>query len=402
MASIRLKGVTKSYSNDDRQVVRDVDLDIAEGEFVVLLGPSGCGKTTTLRLIAGLEKPSSGTIYFDDVVVNDLPGSQRKVGMVFQNYALYPHMSVFENLAFGLQSRGVSRSEASQRVNEVLALLELDGLQSRRPRELSGGQRQRVALGRALVGRPSVFLMDEPLSNLDANLREQMRIELGLLHKRLGITTVYVTHDQSEAMTLADRIVIMDQGQIRQVAEPSVMYSSPIDTFVAKFVGSPGTNLVTLPWLLDEQGIACGDAVRLPIALNGLLLQSGPESVVVLGFRPERLQVEEIEDGACLRCIVDLVEHLGSHIQCHLHLDSQVSEQRMIAKLPGEADIRPGQAIRLYCPLPDVRAFHHESGRSLMQGGDLLETFPSKSATDFVQSYDLCADAVVRHGNERA
>ena len=362
MASIRLDGVSKSYGKDHDRAVADVDLSIAQGEFVVLLGPSGCGKTSTLRLIAGLEKPTAGSISFDGTVVNELPGSSRGVGMVFQNYALYPHMTVFENLAFGLRSRGVGKQETAARVAEVLELLELSELARRRPRELSGGQRQRVALGRALVGRPSVFLMDEPLSNLDANLREQMRIELGRLHGRLGITTVYVTHDQGEAMTLADRVVVMEGGRIRQVGTPKDIYNAPSDTFVARFIGSPGMNVLALPWRRDGEQVLCGESVSFPAEW---LPMGGEAGRVVLGIRPEQLSLAEVPGNAHFSCRVDVVEQLGSHQQAHLALAGGQDANRLVARLSGDAAVSAGDTLKLSASGGDLRFFDPDTGLSL-------------------------------------
>ena len=365
MASIRLEGVSKSYGKGRDRAVAEVDLEIGQGEFVVLLGPSGCGKTSTLRLIAGLESPTAGSISFDGIVVNDLPGSRRGVGMVFQNYALYPHMTVFENLAFGLRSRGVGKQETAVRVAEVLELLELSELARRRPRELSGGQRQRVALGRALVGRPSVFLMDEPLSNLDANLREQMRIELGRLHDRLGITTVYVTHDQGEAMTLADRVVVMEGGRIRQVGTPKAIYGAPSDTFVARFIGSPGMNILALPWRRDGEHVLCGESLRLPA--EWLPMSGGEAGRVVVGIRPEQLRLAEVPGEVELACRVDVVEQLGSHQQVHLVVAGEQDGARLIARLPGDANIASGDLVKLGADAADLRFFDPDTGLALAE-----------------------------------
>src|SRR3954465_10842552 len=243
MASVRLKHLDKQYANGFH-AVRDVSLEIADGEFMVLVGPSGCGKSTTLRMVAGLEEASGGEIYIGDRLVNNIAPGERDIAMVFQNYALYPHMSVRQNMAFGLKMRRTPKAEIEKRVNETAAILSLETLLDRRPRELSGGQRQRVALGRAIVREPKVFLFDEPLSNLDAKLRVQMRAEIARLHQRLKTTIIYVTHDQVEAMTLGDRIVLMDRGVIQQVESPLAIYQRPANQFVASFIGSPAMNFI--------------------------------------------------------------------------------------------------------------------------------------------------------------
>ncbi|WP_082058450.1 ABC transporter ATP-binding protein [Acidithrix ferrooxidans] len=364
MTSIMLESLTKSYGKAGTAVVDGINLEIENGEFVVLLGPSGCGKTTTLRMIAGLEKITSGSIKFGDKVMNDIPGDRRNVGMVFQNYALYPHMSVFENLAFGLRSRGTTKVEAAIRVDEVLEMLELSAMKRRKPRELSGGQRQRVALGRALVGRPSVFLMDEPLSNLDANLREQMRIEIGKLHHSLGITTIYVTHDQGEALTLADRIVVMHNGTIKQVAKPREIYNSPADSFVAKFIGSPGMNLTEVELRTDGDRIRGGEAISLPREA-ARVVGSHLNKKVLLGIRPELLSLVGDENDAKIVGEIQLVEQMGSQLQTYFKIEGPSSSQNFIAKLPPDSTPRIGEKIALFARPSDLRFFDALSGNAL-------------------------------------
>ena len=369
MASIALRGLSKCYGKSTEAAVDGVDLDIAEGEFVVLLGPSGCGKTTTLRLVAGLEQVSDGEVRFDDQVVNDVPPDRRNVGMVFQNYALYPHMTVFRNLAFGMQAARTSKSEVVRRVNDIAELLGLADLLDRRPKELSGGQRQRVALGRALVREPSVFLMDEPLSNLDANLREQTRLELARLHRELKITTLYVTHDQGEALTLADRVVVMNGGRVAQDGTPADIYRWPADTFVAGFIGSPGMNLWTLPWEDQGEAVCLGGAVRLPRSYLPLLERTGP--TVTVGVRPEHLATAAHRAGKgqpaggselLLTCRAELSEHLGSHVQLHARLeDGARVGQRVIARLDASYETEPGDPVQLTAPLWAVHLFDANS-----------------------------------------
>ncbi len=377
MASIVLRGVTKRYGKSTEPAVDDANLAIAEGELVVLLGPSGCGKTTTLRLVAGLEQATEGELHFDDMLVNDVPPDRRNVGMVFQNYALYPHMTVFRNLAFGMQARRTPKSEVTRRVHDVAELLGLADLLDRRPKELSGGQRQRVALGRALVRQPSVFLMDEPLSNLDANLREQTRLELARLHRELRITTLYVTHDQGEALTLADRVVVMNGGRVAQDGTPDDVYRRPADTFVAGFIGSPGMNLWTLPWEDDGTAITLGGVVRLPRSILPVLERTGRS--VTVGVRPEHLTATDEpdlaptadrEDGLCLSCRAELAEHLGSHVQLHARLEAvDGSTHRVVARLDASHRNEAGRVVQLTARLSAVHLFDPSTGRRVKGGG---------------------------------
>jgi sn-glycerol 3-phosphate transport system ATP-binding protein len=287
MARVLLRDVRKSYT--EMQVIHGVSMDIADGEFVVIVGPSGCGKSTLLRMVAGLETISSGEIAIGERVVNELEPKDRDIAMVFQNYALYPHMSVYDNMAYGLRIRNLSKSDIDARVKRAAAILELGGLLERKPRALSGGQRQRVAMGRAIVREPAVFLFDEPLSNLDAKLRVQMRVELQALHRRLGTTSLYVTHDQVEAMTLAHRMMVMNAGRAEQIGAPLEVYAKPATTFVAAFIGSPPMNLM-------------------PARLDG--------REVLLGVRPEHLE-PCAESEAAFVAAVDLVEPLGADTLVH-------------------------------------------------------------------------------------
>src|SRR5499426_2750529 len=268
MAQVVLKDLNKKY--DEVHAVKDVNLHIRDKEFIVLVGPSGCGKSTTLRMVAGLEEITAGEISIGERIVNDLPPKDRDIAMVFQNYALYPHMSVYDNMAFGLKMRKFTKPEIRKRVQEAAEILDIGQLLQRKPRQLSGGQRQRVALGRAIVRHPQVFLFDEPLSNLDAKLRVQMRVEIKKLHQRLGTTAIYVTHDQIEAMTLGDRVVVMKDGLVQQVGEPLELYNSPANRFVAGFIGSPAMNFADVT-LAEKNGHVVAEAAGLSIGLSGQL-----------------------------------------------------------------------------------------------------------------------------------
>jgi sn-glycerol 3-phosphate transport system ATP-binding protein len=308
MAKIEFNDVRKHYGSN--AVVHGITLTVADGEFVVLVGPSGCGKSTLLRMVAGLEEISAGTISIGDRVVNDLEPRDRDCAMVFQNYALYPHMSVYDNMAYGLKIRKLPKAEIERRVNEAAAILELDGLLARKPRQLSGGQRQRVAMGRAIVREPAAFLFDEPLSNLDAKLRVQTRLEIQKLHRRLGTTSLYVTHDQVEAMTLAQRMIVMNAGRAEQVGTPDEVYSRPATTFVASFIGSPPMNLFSGRVAADGGRFTGTDGASLMLpqpvpALAGRAL--------VLGLRPEDLTL----GGGTLAMEVDTVEILGAEHLVH-------------------------------------------------------------------------------------
>ncbi|WP_435237632.1 ABC transporter ATP-binding protein [Psychromonas sp. PT13] len=313
MSTVKLKNLVKRYG--DVTVVQGIDLEVKSEEFVVLVGPSGCGKSTTLRMLAGLEEISDGEVSIADRVVNDIAPKDRDVAMVFQNYALYPHLTVAENIAFGLRIRKVPKEEIKATVADVADILELTPLLERRPADLSGGQRQRVAMGRAIVRHPKVFLFDEPLSNLDAKLRTQMRAEIKHLHKRLGVTSVYVTHDQVEAMTLADRIVVMSNGKIEQVGTPMDLFNSPANTFVATFIGSPPMNLIeaTIDIVDGKFYGVFGDQRCLLQSYEGLT--NGQE--VIIGIRPEYIDIEPMENSSPIDVKIDLVETLGSEALLH-------------------------------------------------------------------------------------
>ena len=335
MATVSLEKLTKSFG--PHVVVRDIDLDIADGEFVVLVGPSGCGKSTTLRMIAGLEDISGGTLRIDQKVVNDQDPKQRNIAMVFQNYAIYPHLTVGQNIGFGLYTAKLSKDEKQRRIDAAAQALDLTELLKRRPSELSGGQRQRVAIGRAMVRDPAVFLFDEPLSNLDAQLRGQMRIEIKRLHQRLKSTIVYVTHDQVEAMTMADRIVVMREGRILQVGTPSDLYERPADIFTARFIGSPAMNM--LDSTLTERGIeVAGLADAIPPGEA-----AGKLGAISLGVRAHDLLVGEPAQPGQLKLTgtVDALEPLGSETLVHV----RGATSQVIATASGKAALTVGQPV---------------------------------------------------------
>lgn len=323
MASVTLRGVSKRFG--DVTAVNNVSLEVQDREFLVLVGPSGCGKTTILRLIAGLETVSDGDVYIGERRVNDVPAKDRDIAMVFQSYALYPHMNVFDNVAFSLKLRGVPRRELERRVRETAELLEMGYLLKRKPKELSGGERQRVALGRAIVREPQVFLMDEPLSNLDAKLRVQTRAELVKLHRRLQATVIYVTHDQVEAMTMADRIVLLRDGVLQQIDAPQAIYDFPSNTFVGGFIGSPGMNFFKARLLQSDHEASIEARIfhlNLPTVSTNFPRRSSEHEEVVVGVRPEDISVvgysdEGTKDGY-FRAQVDMVEPLGNETLLHL------------------------------------------------------------------------------------
>jgi multiple sugar transport system ATP-binding protein len=318
MASVQLRNVTKAWG--DVVVSKDINLDIREGEFVVFVGPSGCGKSTLLRMIAGLETVTSGDLFIGEKRMNDVPPAERGIGMVFQSYALYPHLSVAENMSFGLKLAGAKKEEINQRVNQVSETLQLAHLLERRPKALSGGQRQRVAIGRTLVAEPRVFLLDEPLSNLDAALRVQMRIEISRLHKRLGRTMIYVTHDQVEAMTLADKIVVLDAGRVAQVGKPLELYHYPADRFVAGFIGSPKMNFLPVKvtaTAIDQVQVELPNRQQVWLPVESSEVQVGAN--MSLGIRPEHLLPSDIAD-VTLEGEVQVVEQLGHETQIHIQI----------------------------------------------------------------------------------
>ena len=328
MAGLKLKGIKKVYDNGF-QAVKDFNLDIEDREFIVFVGPSGCGKSTTLRMIAGLEEISSGELYIDDKLVNDIPPKDRDIAMVFQNYALYPHMTVYENMAFALKLRKVSKAEIDKKVREAAKILDIEHLLDRKPKALSGGQRQRVAMGRAIVRSPKVFLMDEPLSNLDAKLRVQMRIEISKLYNELNTTFIYVTHDQTEAMTLGTRIVVMQDGVVQQVASPTEIYNHPANLFVAGFIGSPQMNMTYGQTSVEngKQYVKVFDKLmEIPEDKVNVIKEKNAENIdVIVGIRPENIYhtKEELAKPGVVSFngVVDLMENLGAEIYIHIKKD---------------------------------------------------------------------------------
>ncbi len=357
MATVEFRGLTKSYG--DAHIVHGIDLKVEDGEFVVLVGPSGCGKSTCLRMLAGLEDISGGEILIDGKVVNEVDARDRDIAMVFQDYALYPHMTVFENIAFSLRFRGVARNDIEARVMDAARTLGLVEVLQRKPKQLSGGQRQRVAMGRAIVRKPKVFPFDEPLSNLDAKLRGQMRIEMKRLHRSLGITTVYVTHDQIEAMTLADRVVVMRGGNIEQVGTPDDVYHSPRTQFVGSFIGAPTMNLLQ----------ATPDGLRLRVGTNDITIPAGREGLakhgeLVLGIRPEDVTLADgVVPAGCadITGTVDVVEALGADTLVF----ATVANQSLVARLRPELRPIPGSSINLRLDMRRTHFFAADSGTTI-------------------------------------
>jgi multiple sugar transport system ATP-binding protein len=409
MAEVTLEEVTKIFG-EDVVAVDKMSLDIPDGEFVVFVGPSGCGKSTALRMIAGLEDISGGKVFIGDQVVNDLPPRQRDIAMVFQNYALYPHMNVRENMGFALKLRKMDKSEISRRVDEAARILSIERFLDRKPKALSGGQRQRVALGRAIVREPKAFLMDEPLSNLDAKLRVQMRTEIAKLHNRIGTTTIYVTHDQTEAMTMADRIVVLKDGEVQQIATPQVMYDQPDNVFVAGFIGSPAMNFIMARLEKQNGGheVVFG-GTRLPLTEEEIARAKergyDPESFtgkdVILGIRPEHLEDAETEaaeaiggsEGANTMDVEpQVIESMGSEKYLYFevpreqaaHLESldemtddEASEDGngggsadesgdlMVARVAAESDAKEGQKRRMVIDGSQVQLFDPETEKAI-------------------------------------
>jgi len=345
MAPITLKDVKKTYPGNVT-AIHSLDLDIADGELVVLVGPSGCGKSTLLRMIAGLETISDGTISIGGAVVNQKEPAERDIAMVFQNYALYPHMSVRQNLEYGLKNRGTPRAEIDSRVNEAARILEIAPFLDRKPRQLSGGQRQRVAMGRAIVRKPKAFLFDEPLSNLDAKLRGQMRIEIRRLQRSLKTTSVYVTHDQLEAMTLADRLVVMNAGRIEQVGKPIELYDRPASLFVAGFIGSPPMNLMALETLADLTGTDLASHL--------------PKGTDIVGIRPDGIILGQSE-GPKLSGTLELIEPVGG--ESHLYVRVAGLDAALVIVAPGRPSLVEGDRFDFVLPISAMHPFESETGR---------------------------------------
>lgn len=355
MATLTLKQVSKNYHNKVR-AVSDFNIEIEDKEFIVFVGPSGCGKTTILRMIAGLEEISAGDFYIDGKRVNDIDAKDRDIAMVFQNYALYPHLTVYDNMAFGLKMRKVPKAEIAGRVQEAAEILGLEPFLQRKPRELSGGQRQRVALGRAIVRDAKIFLMDEPLSNLDSKLRVQMRTEITKLHQRLGTTTIYVTHDQTEAMTMASRIVIMKDGVIQQIGTPREVYDYPANRFVGGFMGSPAMNFITGKVIQDA---FCIGGVAIPLLPADLsLLKSYEGQEILLGVRPEHVTIEGgVPTPFRIELMVDVVEMTGAEQIVYGSFEGQ----ELVARIDPSIKVTCGERIRLGIDLEHLRFFDGET-----------------------------------------
>jgi len=390
MAQITLDRLTKRYP-DGFEAVKDMSLEIQDGEFVILVGPSGCGKSTALRMIAGLEDISEGELRIGDQVVNDKAPKDRDIAMVFQNYALYPHMSVRDNMGFALKLRGVSKDEINQKVEEAARILDLEQHLDRKPAQLSGGQRQRVAMGRAIVRDPSAFLMDEPLSNLDAKLRVQMRTEVSRIQQRLGTTTVYVTHDQTEALTLGDRVAVMRSGALQQVGSPMELYNHPLNLFVAGFIGSPAMNFMPATVEGDTVKLPIAD-VRLPDEVRGKVAEHGGKQLLA-GIRPENFEDaalvgEARSKGTVFKANIEVLESLGSELYAHFTVTSDATiesqelrelaedagggevpmageEGRIVARLEPASEVRVGQEAELWVDASRLHLFDPGDGRNL-------------------------------------
>ena len=360
MASVSFKAATRTYPGSTIPAVNALDLEIADGEFLVLVGPSGCGKSTSLRMLAGLEEINEGAIFIGDRDVTDVAPKDRDIAMVFQNYALYPHMSVAENMGFALKIAGVDKAEIAKRVQEAAKILDLEPYLERKPKALSGGQRQRVAMGRAIVRNPQVFLMDEPLSNLDAQLRVQTRTQIAALQQRLGVTTVYVTHDQTEAMTMGDRVAVLKDGFLQQCATPQELYDRPINAFVAGFIGSPAMNLVEVR--IDGDGVAIGDG---HVTLSESVLNDARSqglSTITFGFRPEDTEV----GGEGFALHVSIVESLGADGYVYGDIqDAKGNSHQVTVRTDGRNIPRRGENIRLRVTGGHTHAFNPETGLRL-------------------------------------
>ena len=367
MANVVLSETSKSYKNGS-YAVKDFNLEIRDGEFIIFVGPSGCGKSTTLRMIAGLEDITSGELWIDDKLVNFVEPRNRELSMVFQNYALYPYMSVYENMAFSLRCAKVEKSEIDRIVKEKAEMLQIGHLLDRKPGALSGGQKQRVAIGSVLVRNPKLFLMDEPLSNLDAKLRTQMRVELAKLHRQTGATMIYVTHDQVEAMTLGTRIVVMKEGEIQQVASPAELYQNPVNQFVAGFIGSPSMNFFPVTVTFEEGRTVLkmgGDRLVISQILERKLREEGYMGKgLTLGIRPEDLH-EEGDENCCLTMNVAVREGLGAEVLLH----GEACNEPICAKMPPSSKVKRGEQVKLYLDMTRIKLFDRDTEKNILYVG---------------------------------
>ncbi|MFI6075037.1 ABC transporter ATP-binding protein [Actinoplanes sp. NPDC051343] len=361
MATVTYDHASRIYAGSERPAVNELSLEIGDGEFLVLVGPSGCGKSTSLRMLAGLEDVDKGRILIEGKDVTNLPPKSRDIAMVFQNYALYPHMSVYENMAFALKLRKTSKAEIDRRVKEAAALLQLEEYLSRKPKALSGGQRQRVAMGRAIVREPQVFLMDEPLSNLDAKLRVQTRSQIATLQAKLGVTTVYVTHDQVEAMTMGHRVAVLLDGELQQVDTPRALYDTPGNVFVAGFMGSPAMNLKTVP--LTETGATFG-ALDVPLTREQVAAAQSGDGKVTVGFRPEAADLVS-ESTNSLPVVVDLVEDLGSDANVYGHAALDGGSERFVVRTDRRNMPSMGETVYIRPQTSSIHLFNATSGQRI-------------------------------------
>ena len=369
MASLSLKNVCKVYPNGF-VAVKDFNLDVSDKEFIIFVGPSGCGKSTTLRMIAGLEEISSGELWIGDKLVNDVEPKDRDIAMVFQNYALYPHMTVYDNMSFGLKLRKVPKPEIDKLVHEAAKILGIEQLLDRKPKALSGGQRQRVAMGRAIVRNPKVFLMDEPLSNLDAKLRVQMRIEIQKIHQRLETTIIYVTHDQTEAMTLGTRIVVLKDGIIQQVDTPQNLYDKPCNVFVAGFMGSPQMNLINAKVVQSGEDVVLmfgGNTVKLPEGKAQKLIEAGyVDTTVIMGIRPEDLNDSEVIINANPDCVIEATIRVYELLGAEVYLYFDIDEVNCTARVNPRTTARPGDTIKLGIDMTKLHIFDKDTEQVIL------------------------------------
>ena len=369
MASLSLKNVCKVYPNGF-VAVKDFNLDVADKEFIIFVGPSGCGKSTTLRMIAGLEEISSGELWIGDKLVNDVEPKDRDIAMVFQNYALYPHMTVYDNMSFGLKLRKVPKPEIDKLVHEAAKILGIEQLLDRKPKALSGGQRQRVAMGRAIVRNPKVFLMDEPLSNLDAKLRVQMRIEIQKIHQRLETTIIYVTHDQTEAMTLGTRIVVLKDGIIQQVDTPQNLYDKPCNVFVAGFMGSPQMNLINAKVVQSGEDVVLmfgGNTIKLPEGKAQKLIEAGyVDTTVIMGIRSEDLNDSEVIINANPECVIEATIRVYELLGAEVFLYFDIDEVNCTARVNPRTTARPGDTIKLGIDMTKLHIFDKDTEQVIL------------------------------------